>query len=346
MYKKFVIISLVLVYLVIIAGAVVRMTGSGMGCPDWPKCFGYVIPPTEESELVFKPDHDYFKGQVIIHQESLQVSKSDFTSGDNFNNSNWDLYTKHDYAIFNPWHTWIEYINRLAGALAGVAVFIMAILSFGFWKKSKKTVLLSFLAVFIMGFQGWLGATVVYSVLAPLRITLHMIVALLIVLLLIYLLYLVRKKRHQFVFDATFKWGMIAAIVLTLIQIALGTQVRQHVDEQIDIFGYSAKSIWLQHPEVTFYIHRSFSVVVFLLNLFLVYRNRNKGLNHTLMNWIIALIGVEIVTGILMYYFDFPTLSQPIHLIIAAVLFGLQSYVLLIALKLKEKPEVGLTGTA
>jgi len=34
-------LSLVLVYLVILAGATVRMTGSGMGCPDWPKCFGY-----------------------------------------------------------------------------------------------------------------------------------------------------------------------------------------------------------------------------------------------------------------------------------------------------------------
>ena len=344
MYKKFVILSLVLVYLVIVAGAVVRMTGSGMGCPDWPKCFGYIIPPTQESELIFKPDHTYFKGQVIINEESLQISKTAFTSGENFENSNWEPYTKHDYAIFNPWHTWIEYINRLLGALAGVAVLIMALLSFKKWKKSKRITLLSWLAVLMMGFQGWLGATVVYSVLAPVRITVHMIVALLIVLLLIYLLYLVRKKRTLFVFDPVFKWGMIAAMVLTLVQIALGTQVRQHVDEQIDIVGYSAKSLWLKFPELTFYIHRSFSIIVLVLNLFLFYRNRKKQLGHPLMNWIIALIAAEAFTGILMYYFDFPFLTQPLHLVIASILFGLQGYVLLTSLK--EKPNTALAEEA
>lgn len=333
MYRKFVIASLILVYLVIIAGAVVRMTGSGMGCPDWPKCFGYIIPPTQESELRFEPEHDYFEGQVIIVDESLRVAKTDFQSAKSFNDQNWEVYTRHDYAVFNPWHTWIEYINRLAGALAGIAVFIMAVLSLKYWKKSKKITLLSWLAVFMMGFQGWLGATVVYSVLAPVRITLHMLVALLIVLLLIYLLYKSRAIRVDFQYDRQLKWGLIVALVLSLVQIALGTQVRQQVDERVDVVGYAAKSLWLNNPELSFYVHRSFSVVVLLVNLYLVYRNRKYKLGHSLLNGVLVLIGLEIVTGILMYYFDFPFLSQPLHLVIASLLFGLQSYVLLSALK-------------
>ena len=77
-FRKVAKISLVLVYLVIIAGAVVRMTGSGMGCPDWPKCFGYFIPPTDVSELQWRPGKSYKQGQVIIKNEELRVANSDF----------------------------------------------------------------------------------------------------------------------------------------------------------------------------------------------------------------------------------------------------------------------------
>ena len=108
---KFHWVTLIFIYLVVVAGSVVRMTGSGMGCPDWPKCFGYYIPPTEVSEIEFQPNRDYKEGQVIIVDETLKVAASNFTSSESYDSSNWENYEKHDYAIFNPSHTWVEYIN-------------------------------------------------------------------------------------------------------------------------------------------------------------------------------------------------------------------------------------------
>jgi len=329
MYRKSVKISLILVYLVIIAGAVVRMTGSGMGCPDWPKCFGYYIPPTEISELVFQANREYEKGQIIIVDETLKVAATNFTSGTLYSEENWETYTKHDYAIFNPAHTWVEYINRLCGALAGLGVLIMAFLSFGKWKKRKRITLLSWLSVFLMGFQAWLGATVVYSVLSPAKITIHMVMALVIVALLLYLLFLAEENPRRQVQNKTFKNLMILAVGLTLIQVVLGTQVRQFVDEQVRMLGYDTKDLWLANPNLTFYIHRSFSILVLLVNLALWWKNRKIQLHYGKINWVLLLIFLEIATGIAMYNFEFPFLSQSLHLVIASILFGFQFYLLL-----------------
>lgn len=318
--------TLVLVYLVIVAGALVRMTGSGMGCPDWPKCFGYYIPPSDIRELTWSANRAFESGQVIIKDEALLVAKDDFTTGTTFDASHWRPYTKHDYAIFNPTHTWIEYVNRLVGALAGIATFAMAVFSFGFWKNNRRITLLSWLAVFMMGFQGWLGATVVYSVLNPLKITLHMVVALLIVALVLYIIRKASGKTSRFKADSLFRNLLFGALVFSLAQIILGTQVRQFVDEQVRYFGYGNMHKVLENPILNFYIHRSFSIIVFGLNLFLFLRNRKMQLGFGKINWVMALLAIEIVSGFAMYYFDFPFGSQAIHLVVASLLFGVQFY--------------------
>ena len=320
--------SLVLIYLVIIAGAVVRMTGSGMGCPDWPKCFGYYIPPTEETQLEWQPDTFYKKGRIIIVKEELRIADGDFTSAERFNETNWKPYTKHDYAIFNPLHTWIEYINRLLGALSGIPVLLMTLFSFWLYRDNKWITILSVLTLFGLGFQAWLGKTVVDSNLAPFKITIHMVMALVIVAWLLWLLYLSKEKKVQ-AYDKLFNRLLLVAIGLTLIQIVLGTQVRQFVDEQVKLVGYDHPESWLANPQLDFYFHRSFSVVVLLLNGYLFFRNKKRNLPFTEVNWIVVLIGVEILTGILMYYVDFPFGSQPLHLVIAALLFGVQFHLYL-----------------
>ncbi len=332
-FRKLAKISLILVYLVIAAGAVVRMTGSGMGCPDWPKCFGYYIPPTEASELEWEPNREYKKGQVIIVDEILKVANTTFTTKDRIDNANWDAYTKHDYAIFNPWHTWIEFINRLLGAVAGLATLLLAFASIKYWRKQKSVTLLSWLVVFGMGFQAWLGATVVYSVLLPFKITLHMLMALVIVAFLLYIIFIVNKENKRIIYDRTTLMIAISALALTVVQVVLGTQVREFIDYQIDVLGPNAKELWLQDPTIQFYIHRSLSIGIAFINGALAYRIVKLNLGHLKVYWILFIIILEIFSGIAMYYIDFPFGSQPLHLILAAILFGVQFYLVLDAIK-------------
>ena len=318
-------IGLILVYLVIAAGSIVRMTGSGMGCPDWPKCFGYWIPPTERAQLDWKQDHQYTKGQVIILKEKLRVANSDFKSFVTFKDYNWDFYTQHDYDLFNPYHTWIEYLNRLLGALAGLAVLIMTILSFWSWKTNITYPIVSILILLGMGFQAWLGKTVVDSHLAPYRISLHMGMALVIVLGLVFLLFSSQRKVFSIHGNTALKtWAWFAAL-LTLFQIGLGTQVRQFVDIQM----HEPPGQWLDPAPIKFYVHRTLSLLVLGVHLILFWMLQKMKRNVKIFNQILGLIGLEIFSGILMFYLDFPFSSQPLHLIIAALLFGAQSFFLL-----------------
>ena len=320
-------ISLVLIYLVIIAGAIVRMTGSGMGCPDWPKCFGYLIPPTEASQLMFKPFHDYNKGEMILlNSENFYTAIKDFKSKELINLKNWNLFEKHDYVVYDPVHTWIEYINRLIGALAGIPILLFTLISIYYWKDYKYLSIISLLTVFGMGFQAWLGKTVVDSNLAPYKITVHMLMALVIVGLILVLI--VQTKKVNKSENYLFKNLIIFSIILTLVQVTIGTQVREFVDEQVKLIGYD-KSNWLTGVPLKFYVHRSFSIIVLLVNFYLFYLNKKLSLGYNKVNYVMFFIGIEIVTGILMYYFDFPLLSQPIHLVIATIIFGLQFYILL-----------------
>ncbi|NNE02504.1 MAG: heme A synthase, partial [Eudoraea sp.] len=129
------------------------------------------------------------------------------------------------------------------------------------------------------------------------------------------------------------------ALGLTMIQIVIGTQVRQFIDDQISFLGEQAKELWLLEPQLQFYIHRSFSILVVLLNVFIAYTIYKKNLKLSKMNWVLSLLGIEILTGMGMYYLDFPFGSQALHLVIASLLFGVQFYLVLETQKAKIRVE-------
>ena len=327
-FPQIVTIAIVSLYLIFLAGAFVRMTGSGMGCPDWPKCFGYYIPPTEEEQITWKPNTEFKKGMIIIKNETLFVSENDLKTGNEFNLNNWSEYTKHDYATFNKFHTWTEYINRLVSVLAGFVFLFLIYGSSKFWQENKTIPLLSFGAFFLMLFEAWLGKTVVDSNLTPTIITIHMVVGLIIIGILLRLKFIISEKNTTYKYDKLFNRLLIISVIFSLIQIAMGTQVRQFIDEQVKLYGFENKNYSLMNPSFKFYFHRSFTIAIVLVNFGMFYLNQVKNLGYTLVNWIVFLIFLETITGILMYYAEIPMGTQAIHLLAGAFLFGLQFYLL------------------
>jgi len=325
-FPKIVQISIISLYLIFLAGAIVRMTGSGMGCPDWPKCFGYYIPPTSEDQIGWKPYTEYEEGIIIIKNDTLYVTEKNFTTSSEFNTSNWKNYTKHDYAKFNKYHTWTEYINRLVSVLAGFIFLFLIYGSTKFWKEDKRIPGIAFAAFFLMLFEAWLGKTVVDSNLTPTIITIHMVVGLIIIGLLLQLQFIISKRKKSFTYHSAFKKLLIISLIFSLVQIAMGTQVRQFIDEQVKLFGFENKEYSLMNPSFKFYFHRSFTIAIVLVNFGLFYLNQIKKLGYQLVNWIVFLIFLETITGILMYYAEFPMGTQAIHLLSGAILFGLQFY--------------------
>ncbi len=326
-YRRSLRVSIVVIYLIIVAGAVVRMTGSGMGCPDWPKCFGYLVPPTDRVELQFSPETPYKAGMVIIVDEELRVAKKDFSTGKNYDPENWKPYTKHDYAVFNVYHTWTEYINRLIGRLGGLAVLITCVFSLKYIRTHPKITILSIVSLVGMLVQAVIGKIVVDTNLSPALITIHMIAALLIVGLLIYLLHKVKPADPRYKGSKKFVQFAAAFIVLTLVQVALGTQVRQYIDEQVDLFGYPLHSAWLEEGPIIFYIHRSYSILLTVLLGVFLYKGLKKYHQPKSAYYSLAgLFAIVIASGIAMNYLEFPFGSQALHLVFASLILGVEFY--------------------
>jgi len=335
LFNRLCLVTIFGVYFLILVGGIVRSTGSGMGCPDWPKCFGKWIPPTVESELPPNYKDVYAQKRIMKNQKvALQLRALGWQ----------DLALKisNDPAIaretdFNASKTWTEYVNRLIGALIGLLVFSTFLASIPFLKTRKTLFYFSLLALVMVGFQGWVGSLVVSTSLLPGMVTFHMVMALVITAVLIYLFYLSTDKRSELAFESEFSsslnFWIILCLVMLLGQIVLGTQVRESIDKISASQNFLFREEWIGQLGTSFLVHRSYSLLIFGINLYLVIKilriPRISGLIRRLALTMLGLILAEIAIGAAMAYLAIPAILQPLHLFIAALIFGIQFLILL-----------------
>ncbi len=244
--------------------------------------------------------------------------------------SNWSEYTKHDYSKFNVYHTWIEYINRLIGAIAGLSVLILFFNSLKFLKTKKIITGLSFLALIAIIFQAWLGKMVVDSNLMANTITVHMLMAIVLLFILYSILAISNPSKKRVRISRNISILVLISIVLLLIQIITGTEVRKFIDIKMELLNYTEKERWFENITSSFSFHRSFSWAIIIVNSLIYFYARKSGLKLKIIHIVNSLIFFQISSGIIMYYFHFPFSSQPIHLLISTMIISIQFYFLLL----------------
>lgn len=327
-------LTVVSVYLLILVGGVVRSTGSGMGCPDWPKCFGTWVPPTDIRQLPPNYKEVYTAQRVSKNQKlarTLQSLGFAQVAGSIFAHP-----TQYIETDFNPIKTWIEYVNRLLGALIGVFVFATAVFSWPYRQRIPSVFWLAVTAWLLTGVQGWLGSLVVSTNLLPVMVTVHMGLALLIVAVLLYAVDRAREQtdsRPMAPFVAA-SGGLQAVLWLgligTFVQIMLGTQVRERVDIVSAAANYVGRVNWVGQLGSAFTVHRAFSGAILMLVLYAAYELWSLGPRlRWLAQGLLAVLAAELLAGVVLAYGALPPTVQPVHLTLATVLFGLQFLALL-----------------
>ena len=312
-----------LAFLVVLAGSVVRMTGSGMGCPDWPKCFGLLVPPTQEAQVTWTPGAHYDEGRVLVKDDTLWVAQATLVARDfdlERTRGQWQPYLKHDYATFNAAHTWIEFINRLLGALAGLPAILLLLAAA--LSRDLRTTMLALLGVLALGFVAWLGKLVVDGNLIPHSITIHMLGALAILCIDSVIIQGLRGLSVRWHRSA--RLGLGVALLVTLAQILTGTEVRETVDvllkQGLDRPDLAAS---LAESQMLYLLHRSGYWVVLAAHAFWMWRMGPFGHKHVLRarNLVALLLLAQLVTGLLFAYGAFPAWAQPLHLLLGLGVF-------------------------
>ena len=258
-------IALISVIVLVAVGATVRVTGSGLGCPDWPTCWGCLIPPTSADQIdVEKLDLEKFKRHAIrkgidpdtITRETILQS-------------------------FDPVQTWIEFVNRLTSLPLGFSTLLLALFSFGASRHRKLIIGLAWFCLFDVLFNAVMGAMVVRSGLQPGIITLHMALAFLLIAVLVTIIWLSRPDQSSQ--EAPPKFDRKLLIVSLIFfgclfgEGLLGSQLREHTDELAHMSETNDRSEWKEEVVSTFIfkVHRSLSWSLLISSGLMVYWSRD-----------------------------------------------------------------------
>ena len=334
-------------FLLILAGGVVRSTGSGMGCPDWPKCFDQLVPPTSVSQLPANYEQAYVNKRIEKNNRFANLlNKIGFAAQA-------DRILKDQSVLkseqFNVWNTYTEYVNRLIGAITGLFMLAMTIAAFAIRKNNRSVFAICLGSLVLVVLQAWIGSWVVSTNLTSWVITVHMFLALVIIGLVMLAYQNVKYKNlpdlklsaKKLRTAELFTW---LSLTLCTAQILFGTELRESVDQQAAFWNQTNRASWVALSGEVFNIHKGFSLLLTLTTIICSgyilehFKEIKRLISYVMV--IITIMALQIITGIVLAYFNLPPAMQTLHLFFASLLIG--AWVLQLALLANYRKSISM----
>jgi len=301
-YRKLVFLTWFLTLDLIMFGAFVRLTDSGLGCPDWPGCYGKLSP--------IGAAHDIRQAFDAMPFGAVSLSKA-----------------------------WIEMIHRYAGSLLGLLIIAIVIMAVRHSKVLGNRPALAVMTLFAVCLQGAFGAWTVTLKLMPIIVTGHLLGGMGLLALMTWLA--AREKPHVNVTARVRVWQPWVALglVILFVQIALGGWVSTNYAALACMDFPTCHDQWLPEMDVRngfslirglgelpsgevisqhaltaiHWVHRSFAVIVFLLLGFVGWKLRACTALQGPARLLLALLLAQLLTGLTTIFFQWPLLIAVLH---------------------------------
>jgi heme a synthase len=329
MFHKLTIATLVSVLVLIFVGAIVRVTGAGMGCPDWPTCWGLLIPPTKVEDVDFaKLEINKFQAKAArMGRDPKSISHESLR------------------AEFNPRHVWTEFINRMFSLPVGFFSIAAFVASFRLRSRRTLFISLSFISLLLVLANAWMGARVVYSGIAPGVLSSHLALAMALICVLTYSAWASADKHFYITMRSHSGWlkGLILfLLILVVAEGIMGTQVREITGEMAKAHLDLPKESWIHELEENwvYIVHRSFSwlLVVVTAKAFFLTRKHQSSPFHFSQIGVVSIIAIQMLLGLIMAQIHIYSWVQVLHVGLAGILLSLVFHWFLILPSKRSSP--------
>ena len=319
-FQRVALTAFVCLEVLIFIGAMVRATGSGLGCPDWPFCYGCWVPPTSADQIDFtKLNIDKFKAKAAQHGRDPATITVESLK-----------------AEFDPVATWVEYSNRLSSIPLTLSVLALVVASFGNIRGPMVRVrLAAWIALVCLLLNAWLGARVVLSGLKPGTITTHMALAILMLCVLVYAVWASTDRPWRLELTSSAPAPRALALLLFALVVGegiMGSQVRELTDHLATVHSGHPRGEWVHELEQSwvYLVHRSFSWLILAAGIgFVRNMKRARGSLGWLERSVMGLILAQMLLGVVLSQIGIVRVAQVLHIGLSSLLVSALFLVLL-----------------